>query len=58
MSGVTVNYGYDPIYELKQVMQSGSVTEAYSYDAVGNRLSTAVDSGWNCNSSNELCTRA
>ena len=57
MSGVTENYGYDSIYELTQVMQAGSVTEAYSYDAVGNRLSTAVDSGWNYNSSNELTAR-
>jgi len=57
MSGVTENYGYDPIYELKQVMQAGSVSEAYSYDAVGNRLSTAVDTGWNYNSSNELTAR-
>ncbi len=40
LNGVTSNYGYDPLYELTQVTQGGSTTESYSYDPVGNRLSS------------------
>src|SRR5437660_2038222 len=36
---VTSNYTYDPIYELTQVTQAAT-TESYTYDAVGNRLSS------------------
>src|ERR1700728_3363798 len=41
LSGITSNYGYDAIYELLNVTQGGSTTESYSYDAVGNRLSSS-----------------
>ena len=41
LNGVTSNYGYDPLYELTQVTQGSSTTESYSYDAVGNRLSSS-----------------
>ena len=54
LNGVTSNYGYDPLYELTQVTQGGSTTESYSYDAVGNRLSSSGVPTYNYNSSNEL----
>ncbi len=58
INGVTENYTYDAIYQLAQVVQNGtSTTEAYSYDKVGNRLSTLVDSGWAYNNSNQLTSR-
>ncbi len=53
-ANVTSNYGYDAIYRLLQVTQSGSTTESYTYDAVGNRLSSLGMSPYNYNSSNEL----
>src|SRR5260221_1606018 len=48
------NYGYDSIYELQQVTQGGSTTESYSYDAVGNRLSSLGVNPYSYNTSNEL----
>jgi YD repeat-containing protein len=54
LNGVTSNYGYDLIYELTQVTQGGSTTESYSYDPVGNRLSSLGVPNYNYNSSNEL----
>lgn len=53
-TGVTSNYTYDPIYQLTQVTQAGSTTETYSYDKVGNRLSSLGVSPYSYNSSNEL----
>ena len=53
-TGVTSNYTYDPIYQLTQVTQAGSTTETYSYDKVGNRLSSLGVSPYTYNSSNEL----
>ena len=52
-SGVTSNYTYDPIYELTQVAQAANTTESYSYDPVGNRLSS-LSGSYSYNSSNEL----
>jgi len=40
LAGATSNYTYDKIYELTQVMQGTNTTENYSYDPVGNRLSS------------------
>ena len=40
LNSVTSNYSYDPLYQLTQVTQGSSTTESYSYDAVGNRLSS------------------
>ena len=40
MTGITSNYSYDPIYQLTQVLQAASQIEGYSYDSVGNRLSS------------------
>jgi RHS repeat-associated protein len=54
LAGVTSNYTYDRIYELTQVMQGTSTTESYSYDAVGNRLSSLGVSPYSYNTSNEL----
>ena len=54
LNGITSNYGYDAIYELQQVTQGGSTTESYSYDAVGNRLSSLGMSPYSYNTSNEL----
>jgi len=53
-ANVTSNYGYDNIYQLLQVTQGASTTESYSYDAVGNRLSSSGVSPYSYNSSNEL----
>ncbi len=54
LNGITSNYGYDAIYELQQVTQGGGTTESYSYDAVGNRLSSLGMSPYSYNTSNEL----
>jgi RHS repeat-associated protein len=48
-------YTYDAIYQLTQVVQNGSTTsESYTYDPVGNRLSSLAASPWNYNVSNQL----
>ncbi|MBS1853515.1 MAG: hypothetical protein JST79_21665, partial [Acidobacteria bacterium] len=39
-ASVTSNYTYDNIYQLLGVTQGGSTTESYTYDVVGNRLSS------------------
>ena len=54
LAGVTSNYTYDKIYELTQVMQGTNTTESYSYDPVGNRLSSLGVASYNYNTSNEL----
>jgi YD repeat-containing protein len=51
---VTTNYGYDSIYQLLSATQGGNTTESYSYDPVGNRLSSLGVSSYTNNSSNEL----
>jgi RHS repeat-associated protein len=51
---VTSNYTYDPLYELTQVTQATNTTESYSYDPVGDRLSSLGVSQYGYNSSNEL----
>jgi RHS repeat-associated protein len=53
-AGVTSNYSYDAIYQLTQVLQGANTTESYSYDPVGNRLSSLGVSPYSYNSSNEL----
>jgi len=52
-AGVTSNYGYDAIYELLNVTQGSNTTKSYSYDAVGNRLSSLGVSPYSVNASNE-----
>jgi len=58
LNGVTSNYSYNPLYELTQVTQGGSTTETYSYDFVGNRLSSSGVPNYNYNSSNELTSNS
>lgn len=50
--GNASNYGYDALYELPGV--TGATNESYTYDAVGNRLSSASVSSCSYNSSNQL----
>lgn len=54
LNNITENYTYDPTYQLTQVTQGTTTTESYSYDAVGNRLSSLGMSPYSYNSSNEL----
>ena len=54
LNGITENYTYDALYELTQVTQGANTTESYSYDPVGNRLSSLGVPLYNYNSSNEL----
>src|SRR5258707_1632894 len=54
LAAITSNYGYDAIYELTGVTQGTATTESYTYDPVGNRLSSLGVSPYNVNSSNEL----
>jgi YD repeat-containing protein len=53
-AAVTSNYGYDAIYELTGVTQGTNTTESYTYDPVGNRLSSLGVSPYSINVSNEL----
>jgi RHS repeat-associated protein len=53
-AGVTSNYAYDAIYELTGVTQGTNTTESYTYDPVGNRLSSLGVSPYSVNLSNEL----
>jgi YD repeat-containing protein len=54
LANVTSNYTYDQIYELTQVTQGTNTTESYSYDPVGNRLSSLGVTSYTVNNSNEL----
>jgi RHS repeat-associated protein len=54
LNGVTENYIYDAIYQLKQVTQQATTTESYTYDAVGNRLSSLNVATYSYDSSNHL----
>jgi YD repeat-containing protein len=54
LAGVTSNFTYDAIYQLTQVTQVANTTESYSYDPVGNRLSSLGVSSYTSNTSNEL----
>ena len=56
-AGVTTNYGYDAIYELLNATQGGNTTESYTYDPVGNRLTSLGSAAWSYNTSNELNSR-
>ena len=53
-SGTASNYAYDAIYELTGVTQGSTTTENYTYDPVGNRLSSLGVSPYSNNTSNEL----
>jgi YD repeat-containing protein len=58
LNNITEQYTYDPLYQLTQVTQGTTTTESYSYDAVGNRLSSLGMSPYVYNSSNELTSHA
>src|SRR5207245_7077170 len=57
LAGVTSNYAYDAIYELTNVTQGANTTESYSYDPVGNRLSSLGVSPYSYNVSNQLTAK-
>ena len=57
LAGVTSNYTYDALYQLTQAVQGLNTTESYTYDAVGNRLSSLGVSPYSYNSSNELTAK-
>lgn len=57
-AGVTSNYGYDQIYQLLSAAQGANTTETYTYDPVGNRLSSLGVPLYNYNSSNELTSNS
>jgi RHS repeat-associated protein len=54
LTSLMENYTYDAIYQLTQVVQGATTTENYTYDPVGNRLSSLGVSPYNYNVSNEL----
>ena len=54
LNNMIEQYTYDPLYQLTQVTQGTTTTESYSYDTVGNRLSSLGMSPYAYNSSNEL----
>ena len=51
---VTSNFSYDNIYPLTQAVVGGNVAESYSFDAVGNRLTSLDPASYTYNSSNQL----
>ena len=51
-------FSYDNIYELTQAVVNGTVAEGYTYDAVGNRLTSAGPTSYNYNASNELISKS
>ncbi len=57
LAGVTSNYSYDALYQLTQAVQGLNTTESYTYDAVGNRLSSLGVSPYAYNSSNQLTSK-
>ncbi|MFH1777866.1 MAG: RHS repeat protein, partial [Candidatus Omnitrophota bacterium] len=48
------DYTYDDIYRLKNATHPGTPAEAYNYDGVGNRLSSADYPSWNYDKNNRL----
>lgn len=54
LTGLTSTYGYDGIYELTGVSQGTNTTESYTFDPVGNRLTSLGVSQYNYNTSNNL----
>jgi len=51
---VTSNYTYDNIYQLTQAVVGGNLAESFTYDAVGNRLTSVSPASYSYNSSNQL----
>jgi RHS repeat-associated protein len=57
LNGITENYSYDKLYQLTQAMQGATTTESYTYDLVGNRISSTAGQ-YTYNKSNQLTTLA
>jgi RHS repeat-associated protein len=57
-TGIISSYAYDPDFQLTQVISGGSTTERYTYDLMGNRLSSIGTPQYTYNSSNELTSMA
>ncbi len=55
-TGTVLKYTYDNIYQLLTAKQGATTKESYTYDLVGNRLSSLGVSPYTYNSSNELMT--
>ncbi len=53
-TSTTLTYTYDDIYQLKTAKQGTTTKESYTYDAVGNRLSSLGVSPYSYNTSNQL----
>ena len=53
-TNITLTYGPDNIYQLLSAKQGTTTKESYTYDLVGNRLTSLGVSQYNYNSSNEL----
>jgi RHS repeat-associated protein len=51
---ITLTYTYDKIYQLQSAKQGATTKETYTYDVVGNRLSSLGVTPYQYNSSNEL----
>jgi RHS repeat-associated protein len=54
----TESYTYDSMFHLDTATRSGTLTEEYGYDAVGNRTSGIGDPVWTYNDRNELQSHA
>lgn len=54
LNSTVSNYGYDNIYQLTGVTQGTTSTEAYTFDPVGNRLSSLSVPSYSYNASNEV----
>jgi YD repeat-containing protein len=54
LNSTVSNFGYDNTYQLMSVTQGATSTEAYTYDPVGNRLSSLSVPSYTNNSSNEI----
>jgi len=50
----TYNYSYDDLYRLTEALNPLSEDEQYTYDALGNRLTSAENDDWKYNENNEL----
>lgn len=54
IDGIPTDYTYDAKDQLTQVKVNSTTTEQYTYDPVGNRLSSLEASSWTYNEANQL----
>ena len=54
LDGSMEQYTYDSLYQLTQALRNNAVSEAYTYDNVGNRLTSVSVPSHTYNSSNQL----